>query len=352
MKNELTLLIGSYTQPEAHVPGACGEGIVTCSFDPATGRLEKRSVFKDMLNPSYLASDPTGRKVFAVSENIAGEGTVWQLACAADGALTPTVQQNSHGAATCHVAVLPDDRVCVTSFFGGTAVYRLTNGKLAPAERVFRYQGRGVHPQRQEASHAHQAVVSPDQRWFYVCDLGADCVWQHDIAANDAPVGLPMPAGHGPRHMAFHPSLPRAWVLGELTGAVAVCDWNAQTGALAVVAITPAIEMDASAAAIRVHPTGRCLWTSTRKHPALRAYQLDASGLPGTCTEVPLSAGEPRDFTISPDGRWLLAATQQADEVVVIELDPSTGLPAGTPHQFFPINTPVCVFFPTEINHS
>jgi 6-phosphogluconolactonase len=348
MNGELTLLIGSYTQPEAHVPVACGEGIVTCSFDPATGALTKRSAFKDILNPSYLAHDGA-RSVFAVSENITGEGAVWQFACDAKGWLTPLVHQKSHGAATCHVALLPGNRVCAASYFGGTlAVYPLEDGKLAPAERVFRYQGRGADPLRQEASHAHQAVVSPDRRWFYVCDLGADRVWQHDIDAEGDPIGLPMPAGHGPRHLVFHPSLPRAWVLGELTGSVAVCDWNSETGALEVVSNTPAIEEDASAAAIRVHPSGRSLWISLRKHPALRVYPLDADGMPCSAVEVNLVAGQPRDFTISPDGCWLLAAMQEADEIVTIPLYPATGAPTGAPHRYFPVKTPVSLLFLTE----
>jgi 6-phosphogluconolactonase len=272
---------------------------------------------------------------------------VWQFSCAADGSLTALGQQNSHGAATCHVAVLPGQRVAAASYFGGClAVYRVNDGTLVPAERaVIHYQGSGPNPHRQESSHAHQVVTAPDCRWIYVCDLGADCVWKHDVELQDEPVACPMPAGLGPRHMVFHPTRPRAWVLGELTGAVATCDWDAASGALEVRDATPPIEDDAGAAAIRVHPSGRALWISRRKHPALRVFPLDDEGMPGAPSEVLLDSGEPRDFSISPDGRWLVSANQGADEVVVIELDPATGLPLGTPHQHFPIGTPVCVLF-------
>jgi 6-phosphogluconolactonase len=344
--NELILLVGSYTQPEAHVPMACGEGIVTCSFNFATGRIEKRSVFKDILNPSYLAWDPACRAVFAVSENIHSEGCVWQFACDDDGVLTPRHQQRSHGAATCHVAVLPGPRVGAASYFGGClAVYPVEAGALAPADRVFHYQGSGPDSLRQEASHAHQTVLAPNDRWFYVCDLGSDRVWQHDAETQEDPVGLVMPPGLGPRHMVFHPGLSRAWVLGELTGAVATCDWDSGTGSLEVVATTDDIEADASAAAIRVHPSGRALWISRRKHPALRVFPLDEHGIPGEPAEILLEKGEPRDFAISPDGRWLVSANQGSDELVVVELDPLTGLPLDKPLQHFPVGTPVCVLF-------
>lgn len=343
---KLTLLVGTYTQPEPHVPNARGEGIVSCLFDPVAGRLERGSVFSDILNPSYLAFDPDKHQLFAVSENIHEHGSVWQFSCSAAGVLEPLAQRCSHGAATCHVAALPHRQVAAASYFGGClAVFPIENGTLAAAARVFTYQGTGANPRRQEASHAHQTVVAPDSRWVYVCDLGADCVWRHDVAALESPVGHAMPPGSGPRHMVFHPTLPLGYVLGELTGSIAVCSWDRSTGALEAIAHTPVIDEDASAAAIRIHPAAPTLWISLRKHPALRVHPLDPAGMLGSPADLPLACGEPRDFTFSPDGRWLLAAMQQADEITVIELDPSTGMPTGAPHQHFPIRTPVCVIF-------
>ena len=78
------------------------------------------------------------------------------------------------------------------------------------------------------------------------------------------------------------------------------------------------------------------------------AFQLDDNGLPVESTAIPLDAGEPRDFAFSPDGRWLITANQSSDELVIIEIDPATGLPTGSPQQHFSIATPVCVIFLTE----
>lgn len=348
MAIEQLLLIGSYTLPEAHVPAARGEGIVTLALDSATGRIERRSVFGEILNPSYLAFDTVHRRVFAVSENISGPGEVHQFALGSNGVLAPVKRQPSHGAATCHVCVLPGDRVCASSYLGGCLdVYPLREGKLTPSSHVFRYEGRGANPHRQEASHAHQAVVAPGEKWFYVCDLGADCIWQHDIAAEKAPAALRMPPGHGPRHLAFHPSLPCIYVLGEMTGAVTVCEWGTQSGVFQILTTTRSLVEDAAAAAIRVHPSQRALWISVRKTRSLQVFRLDKSGIPAEAAEVPLARGEPRDFAISPDGRWLVSANQSADELAVIELDPATGLPTGHPPSRFAVNTPVCVLFLT-----
>jgi 6-phosphogluconolactonase len=346
MPTEQLLLIGSYTQPEAHVPAGCGEGILTCALDLATGRIERRSVFGKILNPSYLAVDVVGRHVFAVSENISGSGEVHQFQIGEDGSLFPVAKQPTQAAATCHVCMLPNERLCAASYVGGCLdVYPMRDGKLTSASRIFRYEGRGANPHRQEASHAHQAVVAPGEKWFYVCDLGADCVWRHDIAAENSPVSCPMPPGHGPRHLVFHPLLPKIYVLGEMTGAVTVCDWDVRTGAMNVVATTRVLQKDAAAAAIRIHPSRRALWISIRKTRSLLAFQLDENGVPTEAEEIPLNKGEPRDFAISSDGRWLVSANQSANDLAVIELDSATGLPMGRTPSRFAVPTPVSVLF-------
>lgn len=346
MSAEQLLLIGTYTKPEVHVPGGCGEGVVTCALDLATGQIERRSVYGNIQNPSYLAADPDSQYVFAVSEKISSAGEVYQFQLSAEGKLLPVAKQPTHGAATCHVCVLPGDRVCAASYVGGCLdIYPLFKGELMPANRVFYYQGQGMNPQRQEASHAHQAVVAPEGKWFYVCDLGADCVWQHDLAAEMPPVRWPMPPGQGPRHAVFHSTLPLLYVLGEMTGAVSVCDWDARTGALKVVSTTGTLGDDASAAAIRLHPSGRTLWISVRKTPSLMAFSIDESGRLSKTAEIKLAAGEPRDFAISPDGRWLVSANQSANELAIVELNPVTGLPVNSGMGRFAVNTPVSVLF-------
>lgn len=343
MSNELTLLVGTYTAGGEFVPGACGEGIVTCAFDSETGHFTRRAAFADIVNPSYLAWDSANGAVFAVSENFHADGAVWQFSLGNDGQLTPLGQHTARGAACCHVAILPGNQIAAASYFGGcTTIFPLSGGTLGTAERVITYEGRGANPQRQEASHAHQTVVSPNEKWFYVCDLGADRVWQHDPAVLERePIGHAMPAGLGPRHLVFHPSLRRAFVLGELSGSIAICDWHPETGRLTVTSTTDPVEENAAAAAIRIHSSASALWISLRTHPALLVFPLDAHGNPGPATTISLTAGEPRDFIISPDGRWLIVATQSANELVVIGLDSATGQPNDSPHQKFHLNTPV-----------
>src|SRR5690606_24936316 len=82
------------------------------------------------------------------------------------------------------------------------------------------------------------------------------------------------------------------------------------------------------AADIKLSPDGKFLYASNRGDAnTLAIYGVD--GASGKLTKVGnqsvLGKG-PRNFTLSPDGRYLLVANQQSDEVVIFERDAGTGL--------------------------
>jgi 6-phosphogluconolactonase len=59
---------------------------------------------------------------------------------------------------------------------------------------------------------------------------------------------------------------------------------------------------------------------------------------------VPTGGKTPRNFAIDPSGRYLLAANQKSDSVVVFRIDPDTGrlTPAGSTVE---VGAPVCLVF-------
>ena len=86
--------------------------------------------------------------------------------------------------------------------------------------------GTGPNPDRQEGPHAHQILTDPDASHVFGVDLGADKVnaWTLDLATGvltpDTVPFVPVASGSGPRHMAFHPSRPLAYVLDELVSSI------------------------------------------------------------------------------------------------------------------------------------
>jgi 6-phosphogluconolactonase len=346
--------VGSYTQKHAYLPEACGAGLLVCSFDPQTGKLEVRQTVGALLNPSYLTLDQTGECVVATAENYDAEGAVCVFRRQPDGKLMAKGTQPSGGLATCHVCALPDHKICASSYLDGVlAVYPLRNGIIGARESLFRYRGKSVNATRQENSHAHQAVVSPDQRWLYVCDLGADRIWCHPLVAGRVAPSLQdsvaTPAGCGPRHLVFHPTLPRVYVLCELNANLLSYDWDAGCGSLTLADEQPSLPGDwkgePSAAAIRVHSSGSALYVSNRNHDSLTAFSLDGNGRASLACCISAGGKTPRDFAIDPSGRWLLAANQKSNNVAIHAIDPETGLPMGGSADVVDVWTPVCILF-------
>lgn len=143
-----------------------------------------------------------------------------------------------------------------------------------------KFKGRGPNSERQEAAHIHQAVLSPNGRWLYACDLGSDMVWLLDLSEEKLHVktGIPTPAGSGPRHLIFHPNLPFVYVLCELESKLITYEIDPFTGLLEMISQTDTLPSGSTAksagAAIRIHPSMKALYVSNRNHDSITVYSI------------------------------------------------------------------------------
>jgi 6-phosphogluconolactonase len=348
MATQFRFFTGSYTRIQ-YLPHSCGEGIRHWVLDAETGALGDGRVVSDATNPSYVALSPCGTRLAAVSERDGEAGRVLLFELAPDGALQP-LRDWEFGSAPCHAAFTPDGRHLWAAAYGTGEVMRIAFGEGDTVSRVFRYTGSSVNPARQKAPHAHQIAISGDGAWVYVCDLGSDTIWQH-AAAGDGPLdpvdGCRIPAGEGPRHMALHPGGRHAYALAELTGRVHLLDRDPASGRLthreALDSLPGDWDGEPSGAAIRLHPAGDRLYASNRNHGSIACFGIAENGarldLRG---RIQLADDAPRDFTISPDGCWLVAGGQSGGTLEVMPLDPASGLPSG-PGRTTPCGTPVCI---------
>lgn len=349
------LYVGAFTHAEPHTPGARGAGLVTCAFDSRTGHVEPRHVFRDIRNAAYLALDERRGWLFSTSESIQVENAVHMFRRNPDGSLMARGSQPARGRATCHLCVLPDNGgVCAASYLQSCiTAFPIDDGQLGPSYQFCDYHGTGPDAARQEASHAHQVVVAPNGRWLYVVDLGADRIWVHALdngrVPPESPTGIPTPLGYGPRHLTFHPSRPRAYVLCELNGRVLTFDWDAATGSLRLLSDLSSCPHRAperaAGAAIRVHPSGRALYISDREESELVLFRLDGDAQPILATRFSSGGTVPRDFAIHASGRWLIAGNQTSNNLAIFELDPATGLPSQERRRSVPLDSPGCVQF-------
>ncbi len=346
-----TVFVGSRTTRERHARGA---GISVFDFDAATARLTLRQVIGGLVNPSYLALNRAGDRLFtvhgdgdAVSVLRPNAADAWQLA-----------QTQSCGVRNpVHLALDATERwLVVSSHLTGELVVLpvAADGALAaPMQRVALPGEPGPHRVEQPFSKPHFNPFDPSGRWVLVPDKGLDCVFSFYFdSVRLAPAADPSVKTRenaGPRNLVFHPAQPWAYVVNELDSSVTAYCFDAATGALAPFQIVPSLPDsftgNSRAAGIAVHPGGRWLYASNRGHDSIACFGIDAdSGRLGFIDAVPSGGRTPRFFTPTPDGRFVLVLNEDSDAIVAFAVDPHNGCVTPT-GDVTPCGSPVCLVF-------
>jgi len=356
------LYVGTYTE------AGRAEGVYLLRMDPGTGQLRRVGSHDAGPNPSFLAIHPAGRVLYAVNELEKYEekatGAVSAFAIARDtGALTRLNEQSSEGGAPCYVSVDRSAQVVLVANYVGGSIALLPiqpNGALAPAAHVAQHTGKGPNAERQEAPHAHCVIADPSNRFVLAADLGADRVFVYradfggkslrHVEGGDAV----MSPGTGPRHIAFHPTLPLVFVANELDSTVATLRFDAERGALSPIAKRSTLPAGWKGtnypADIHVASTGRTVYVSNRGHNSIAVFSVtEATGALALEQVVSTEGDWPRNFTLDATGRWLLVANQRSDSVVVFKRDPQGQLTST--RQRIAIPSPVCLRFLPPLPH-
>ena len=350
---KLLMFVGPYTGGKSH-------GIARFLVDLAGGKVEPLGE-TPALNPSFLAFDPQGKFLYAVSEvgDFAGKKSGAVLAFAIDrhsGELTPLNSQPSGGDGPCHLAVDPTGKNLLVANYGGGSVEVLPiakDGRLEAPSDFVQHKGTGPDHSRQEGPHAHSIGTSPDGRFVLACDLGLDkvLVYRLDPAAgkltpNDPPAGMTAP-GAGPRHFTFSRDGRFVYVGDEMASTVTVFAYDADRGALkplqAISTLPAGFKGETSVAEVEIDPAGRFLYCSNRGADSLAIFAVDKQTGMLTPAGHHSSGGKtPRHFTIDPSGEYLITANQDSHNVVVFRRDAATGQLKETGVEVN-VDKPVCV---------
>jgi 6-phosphogluconolactonase len=356
MESEL-LYVGTY------IDAGRGDGIHLVRMDRRSGKLRQVGGMDAGANPSFLAVHPNGRTLYAVNEvakyNGKTSGGVSAFAIASNGgALTRLDNQPSGGAGPCYVSVDRSGRVVLVANYDGGSIAVLpiqTNGSIAPATQVVQHTGKGPNAERQEAPHAHCIVADPSNRFVLAADLGADRVFLYRLDLDGKSLrhveggDAVMRPGAGPRHIAFHPTLPLVFVSCELDSTVATFRFDAGRGTLSPLGIISTVPTGWKGtnypADIHVAPSGRTLYVSNRGHNSIAVFSVAAStGALALDQTVSTEGDWPRNFSLDPTGRWLLVANQKSNSIVVFGRDQESGRLTPT-RQRIEIPAPVCLRF-------
>jgi 6-phosphogluconolactonase len=352
--------VGTYTATSS-------KGIYNYRFDPKTGQLTPIGVAAEMANPSFMATDPQHRFLYAVTEmgqepgadSYKKNGSISSFSIdRKTGALTFLNKVDAGGGGSCHLIVDKTGKMLFVANYGSGNVASFAikpDGTLGERTGFHQHTGSSVDPARQKGPHAHAVVLSPDNRFLFVPDLGMDQIkiYRVDAAkgtftAND-PGYATVKAGLGPRHFTFGRGAKFAYALCEMGSSVAVFSYNPVKGSLTPVQTISNLPdgftgIDNSAE-IEMDRSGRFLYASNRGNDSITVFAVDPAK--GTLTKVqvvPTQGNIPRNFALDPTGKYLIAANQKSNSMVVFSVDPHNGkLKAAG--QMLDIPSPVDILF-------
>lgn len=348
--DEMFLLIGTYTSDEG------SRGVYVHRFNTDTGSSDSISMV-EADNPSYLTFSPDENFVYAVGEG--KSSVVYSFAFnKKSGTLTPINIEPTLSGGPCYITIDQSGRNVHTANYGGGSIssFQVNNdGSLTQARSVFSFEGSGSDSIRQQSPHLHSVMYSKDGNYLFAADLGSDKLYRFSIS-NSPFEGQPnidknslkefvLPPGTGPRHFDFHPSGGKfLYLLGELSGEVLVFDYSNGDITHKQTVVSDSVGARGSAD-IHVSPDGRFLYTSNRlQADGIAIFSIDENN--GTLTKVgyQLTARHPRNFVITPNGKFLLVAGRDDNKIELYEIDKETGLLTNI-HKDILVDKPVCLKF-------
>ncbi|MEX2232139.1 MAG: lactonase family protein [Cyclobacteriaceae bacterium] len=345
------LLVGTYTNESKT------NGIHVYTFNAGTGDFQEKSKAVNITNPSYLAISKDKKNVYSVSEGGDGKGISAFSFDNASGKLTFLNTGSAGGNGPCYISVDDKKQIVFAGNYGGgslSATRLNADGSLSQDIQAIQHEGSSVNKGRQDKPHVHSVVLSPDNRYLLVPDLGTDRVNVYNVeAGKPKPLTPASPAfasvnpGGGPRHLTFHPNGKHAYLILEMEGAIAAFDYK--NGKLepkqSITMLAPGFNGKVGAADIHISPDGKFLYGSNRGEAnEIVIYAIDKNGKLTYAGRQADLINTPRNFAIDPTGNFLLVANQNGNDIVIFKRDQKTGLLTSTDKRI-QVDKPVCLKF-------
>ncbi len=345
------LIVGTYT-------GGKSEGVYVYKFNSNDGSSREISHVKTS-NPSFVAISPDQKYVYAVHEDAANNGKGGEISAFSFdkkiATLTYINEEPTEGDHPCYVEVDKTGKWVIAANYtsGSLSVLPIKkDGGVGKAETTIKHEGSSVNKERQDRPHVHCTLLSADNKFLFVPDLGIDKVM---IYSFDAKTGKLAPAkkpffksadGSGPRHFTFHPNNKYAYLVEELSGTVEAFQYsNGTLKNIQRISTMPDGDTSfAGSADIHVSPDGKFLYASNRANAnTIAIFKINPqTGKLSFVAHQSTMGQTPRNFNFDPSGNFLLIGNQNSDQIVILKRDKVTGLLTDTGKRI-DVGKPVCL---------
>lgn len=349
-ESDLTMLVGTYTSGNS-------EGIYTYRFNEETGKATLLDSV-EVANPSYLTLSEDNKFVYSVNEASKDQAAVSAFAFDKDkGSLRLLNTEKTMGADPCYL-ITDGNNVITANYSGGSiTVFPIAkDGFLLPAADIIKFKGSGPVKDRQEQAHLHCVRITPDGKYLLADDLGTDQIYKFNINQNTytdnkeaflskgTPEAFKVAPGSGPRHLVFSNDGKFAYLINEIGGTVIAFQYA--DGMLNEIQTIAADTVGAQGSGdIHISPDGKFLYASNRlKADGIAIFKIHPTD--GTLTKAGYQPTgiHPRNFIITPNGKYLLVACRDDNVIQTYERDTTTGMLTDTEKDII-VDKPVCLKF-------
>lgn len=351
-QEEYRLLVGTYTE---NTPA---DGIYLYSFDAQTAEASLLDMAKSG-NPSFVIANPDQTRAYSVNEYNDGRQGVSSFALEADSirGLNSVIipKEQTDGEDPCNL-LFNGETIISSNYTGGTVTaFALSeDGSILGYSQYFScsseyFQALTGLSLGSDPAHMHCAVLSPDGKYFFVTNLGMDCIHRFERVEGIHPLGNSTVAWKhtgltkfGPRHMVFSADGKYAYLLCELGDKLVVFEY--EDGKLNPIQTLTAYKGKGHGSAdLHISPDGRYLYTSHRlKEDGIAIFGIDKATGKVKKAGYQLTGRHPRNFAITPDGNWLLCACRDDNRIEVYSINKETGALSAT-GKTIDVGAPVCV---------
>lgn len=349
-ESDLTMLVGTYTSGNS-------KGIYSYRFNEETGKSTLLDSV-EVANPSYLTLSEDNKFVYSVNEASKDQAAVSAFAFDKDkGSLRLLNTKKTMGADPCYL-ITDGNNVITANYSGGSiTVFPIAkDGFLLPAADIIKFKGSGPVKDRQEQAHLHCVRITPDGKYLLADDLGTDQIYKFNINQNTytdnkeaflskgTPEAFKVAPGSGPRHLVFSNDGKFAYLINEIGGTVIAFQYA--DGMLNEIQTIAADTVGAQGSGdIHISPDGKFLYASNRlKADGIAIFKIHPTD--GTLTKAGYQPTgiHPRNFIITPNGKYLLVACRDDNVIQTYERDTTTGMLTDTEKDII-VDKPVCLKF-------
>lgn len=317
--------------------------IHTFRLNTGNGTLSQASPSTSVEHPLFLALSPVHSILYSTDETRkAPKGCTSNITAykfnSKRGELEPLNQVSTLGSDACYLTLDTAGRNLLIANYrcGSIAAMRTEeDGVLQTTSSHVKHTGSSVNRERQSGPHAHCIILSPDERFAFVADLGIDRIKCYRFESESATLtpniqgDIYTRAGAGPRHLAFHSSGKHLYCINELDNSIGVYDYDSISGAMierqTISTLPEGHSGKSHAGDLKISPDARFLYATNRGHDSIAIYRIGTDALLTLEKITPSLGKSPLSLAITCCGSFMICANSADDSLTVFHIDPVTG---------------------------